>query len=89
MVKADLINKLADDMELTKKDAQIVVDTAFESISKALVAGDKVELRGFGSFKTKEKKAREGRNPKTGAKVKVPAKRVPYFKAGKDLKIVG
>ena len=87
--KADLINKLADDMELSKKDAQIVVDTVFEATSKALVDGDKVELRGFGSFKTKERKARQGRNPKTGAKVKVPAKRVPFFKAGKDLKIVG
>ena len=89
MVKTDLINKLANEMEFSKKDAQIVVDTVFESISKTLINGDKVELRGFGSFKTKEKKAREGRNPKTGAKVKVPAKRVPFFKAGQDLKIVG
>ena len=89
MLKADLVNKLAGEMELSKKNAQIVVDTVFDSISKALNDGDKVELRGFGSFKTKEKKAREGRNPRTWAKVKVPAKRVPYFTPGKDLKIVG
>ncbi len=89
MVKADLIASLAEDMEMSKKDAQVVVDTLFETIANALIDGDKVELRGFGSFRVKEKKAREGRNPKTGEKVSVPPKRIPYFKPGKDLKIVG
>jgi len=89
MVKVDLIAKLAESMDISRKDSQIVVDTLFDSIRKALIDGDKVELRGFGSFRVKEKKAREGRNPKTGDKVSVPSKRIPYFKPGKNLKIVG
>ena len=89
MVKADLIKKLTHETKLSKKDAQVAVDTVFGSISKALADGDKVELRGFGSFKVKEREARQARNPKTGKTVKVPAKKVAYFKAGKDLKIVG
>jgi integration host factor subunit beta len=73
---------------LTKKDTEVVIDTIFQSISTALASKDdsKVELRGFGSFRVRSRRARTGRNPQTGIAVQVPAKRVPYFKPGKELK---
>jgi integration host factor subunit beta len=71
---------------LTKKDAERLVEIVFESIIETLNQGEKIELRGFGSFRVRERGARRGRNPKTGAPVDIPAKRVPYFKPGKELK---
>ena len=86
MTKSDLIIRIAEARDLTKKEAAIIVDTIFECITESLASGDKVELRGFGSFKVKKRRSREGRNPKTGDRVSVDAKRVPYFKAGKELR---
>jgi len=87
MTKSEFITELANRLDyLSYKDAAIVVNTFFDSISDALMNGDKVELRGFGSFKVKTRPPRTGRNPKTSEKVHVPAKKVPYFKPGKDLK---
>ena len=86
MTKAALVEEVARVADLTKKHAEIIVDTVFHSIVEALHRGEKIELRGFGSFRLRNRAARIGRNPKTGAKVHVPAKRVPYFKPGKDLK---
>ena len=86
MTKADLVEKIAVQVELSKKDSEIVVNTVFRSIIDALTDGDKVELRGFGSFRTRKRQSRTGRNPKTGDKVAVPEKKVPFFKPGKNLK---
>ena len=86
MTKAELVEQVARSTELTKKHAEIIVNTVFESIVDSLKAGEKIELRGFGSFRIRKRGARIGRNPKTGAKVQVPAKRIPYFKPGKDLR---
>jgi integration host factor subunit beta len=72
--------------ELTKKDAERLVEIVFESIIETLNQGEKIELRGFGSFRVRERGARRGRNPKTGDPVDIPAKRVPYFKPGKEMK---
>lgn len=88
MTKADLVEKVAKDAEMTKKDAEQLVEIVFDSIIGALKGGDKIELRGFGSFRTRKRNARKGRNPKTGAAVSIPAKRVAYFKPGKELKEV-
>ncbi len=86
MTKAELVEQVARRIKLPKKEAEVVVNTVFGSITDALSHGDKVELRGFGSFKVKVRDPREGRNPKTGETVHIPAKRVPYFKAGKELR---
>jgi integration host factor subunit beta len=86
MTKADLIELVAKRGNLPKKPAEIVVNTIFQSITKALDEGDKVELRGFGSFRMKIRQARTARNPKTGDKVQVKEKKVPHFRAGKELK---
>lgn len=86
MTKADLIIEVAKQTSLTKKESETVIKTIFESINNALGSGDKVELRGFGSFRVRDRKSRQGRNPKTGDTVNVPAKRVPFFKAGKELR---
>lgn len=86
MTKAELVEEVARAAELNKRDAEVIVETVFESIITALQKGEKVELRGFGSFRTRERGPRRGRNPKTGEPVDVPAKRVPYFKPGKELK---
>src|SRR5437762_13339131 len=86
MTKADLGEEVARVTELTRKDSEVIVDTLFESVIKALKTGDKLEVRGFGSFRVRQRNARVGRNPKTGEKVEVPAKRVPYFKPSKELK---
>ncbi len=86
MTKLELIERIADQYDISRREAEVAVNTFFESIVEALKRGEKVELRGFGVFKVREKRAMVGRNPKTGEKVQVPAKRVPYFKAGKDLK---
>lgn len=86
MTKAELVEDVAEAAELTKKDAERLVELVFESIIETLNHGEKIELRGFGSFRVRERGARRGRNPKTGAPVDIPAKRVPYFKPGKEMK---
>jgi len=86
ITKADLVEDVARASELTKKDAERLVEIVFESIIETLNAGEKIELRGFGSFRVRERNARRGRNPKTGAPVDIAAKRIPYFKPGKELK---
>ena len=86
MTKAELVEEVARSTELTKKHAEIIVNTVFESIVESLKAGEKIELRGFGSFRIRRRGSRVGRNPKTGDKVDVPPKKVPYFKPGKELK---
>lgn len=86
MTKADLVEEVSRALETTRKDAETVVDTIFDSVVKALRASDKVEIRGFGSFRTRQRRGRMGRNPKTGEKVEVPPKRIPFFKPSKELK---
>lgn len=86
MTKAELVEEVAGMTQLTKKHAEIIVNTVFESIVDSLRDGAKIELRGFGSFRIRNRGARMGRNPKTGDQVAVPAKRIPYFKPGKELR---
>ncbi len=88
MVKGELISKIAKELDLPKREVALILDTVFKSITESLVRGEKVELRGFGSFRIKQRNARLGRNPKTGIQVQVPPKKVPYFKPGKYLKII-
>jgi DNA-binding protein HU-beta len=87
MTKQDLVNEVAN-LGLTKKQAAIAVNAVFDTIKDALAAGDKVGLVGFGSFSVKKRAAREGRNPRTGRPLKIPAKKVPVFKPGKGLRDV-
>ena len=86
MNKSDLINALKERAGLSRKDSEMVVDTFFGSITESMAAGDRVEIRGFGSFSVKRYKAYTGRNPKTGTQIYVPAKKLPFFKVGKELK---
>src|SRR2546423_9107169 len=86
MTKADLVEKVANEADMTKKDAEQLVEIIFDSITDTLNKGEKIELRGFGSFRVRERNSRKGRNPKTGDSVSIPAKRVAYFKPGKELK---
>ena len=86
MTKADLIDEVSRLAELTRKDSEVIVETIFESVVRSLRAGDKIEIRGFGSFRTRQRKPRVGRNPKTGERVEVPAKKIPFFKPSKELK---
>jgi integration host factor subunit beta len=86
MTKADLVEEVTQIGDLTRRDGEVVVDTVFDAVIQALQAGDKIEIRGFGSFRIRQRKPRTGRNPKTGDKVEVPAKRVPYFKPSKELR---
>ena len=86
MTKAELVEEVSEKTGLPKKQAEIVVNTVFESIVETLKTGEKIELRGFGSFRIRHRGARTGRNPKTGDKVSVPPKRIPYFKPGKELR---
>jgi integration host factor subunit beta len=86
MTKADLIEEVARVVEFTRKESEVIVEAIFDSIVKALREDDKIEIRGFGSFRTRQRQARIGRNPKTGSRVDVPAKRIPYFKPSKELK---
>jgi len=86
MTKAELVEKVAAQINLTKKQTEVVVNTVFQSITESLAQGKKVELRGFGIFRVRSRNARIGRNPKSGDRVDVPAKRVPFFKAGKELR---
>ena len=86
MTKAELVEEVSRVSDLTKKHSEVIVDTVFKSIIDALHRGEKIELRGFGSFRLRKREPRKGRNPKTGDKVDVPPKKVPYFKPGKELK---
>jgi len=86
LTKADLANHLVDRLELPKKDANLLVNASLESIVNSLQAGEGVELRGFGSFRLRNRQGRVGRNPRCGEPVEVPAKLVVYFKLGKELK---
>jgi len=87
MTKSELIEKLSfTAVSLNKKEAEVVVNTIFDSIGDALVSGDRVEIRGFGSFTVREREAREARNPKSGEVVSIPAKKTPFFKTGKELR---
>ena len=86
MTKAELVEEVSRVSDLTKKHSEVIVDTVFRSIIDALHRGEKIELRGFGSFRLRKREPRKGRNPKTGDKVDVPPKKVPYFKPGKELK---
>lgn len=86
MTKAELVERISDRTGVSKKDTGIIVNMILENIGTALTDGDKVELRGFGSFKVKSRRARTARNPRTGDSVTVPAKQVPYFKASNELK---
>jgi integration host factor subunit beta len=86
MTKADLVEKVTRLGDLTRRDGEIIVETIFDSVIRALQGGDKIEIRGFGSFRIRQRNPRIGRNPKTGERVEVPAKRVPYFKPSKELR---
>lgn len=87
MTKSELVEIIAEKQEgITRREAEVVVNTILSVIGDALASDDHVELRGFGSFTTKQRNARLGRNPKTGESVTVPAKIVPHFKPGKDLR---
>ena len=87
MTKSGLIEMVAElASHLSKKDTEVVVNTIFDAMTEALKQGRRIEIRGFGSFQVKVREAREGRNPKTGEEVQIPAKRTPFFKVGKELK---
>jgi integration host factor subunit beta len=86
VTKAELVEEVTKVTELARKESEAAVETIFESIISALQGDDKIEIRGFGSFRTRERRGRNGRNPKTGEKVDVPAKKIPFFKPSKELK---
>lgn len=86
MTKADLVERVTRLGDLTRRDSEVIVETVFDSVIAALQSGDKIEIRGFGSFRIRQRNPRIGRNPKTGERVEVPAKRVPYFKPSKELR---
>lgn len=86
MTKIDLTDRVTALGDLTRRDSEVIVETMFDAIIAALRSGDKVEVRGFGSFRTRQRNSRTGRNPKTGVSVAVPAKRVPFFKPSKELR---
>ena len=86
MNKSDLINAVKDEASLSRKDAERVVETFFNTVTDTITEGERVEIRGFGSFTVKEYKPYVGRNPKTGVQIKVPPKKLPFFKVGKELK---
>jgi len=86
MTKANLIEEVSRVVEIPRREAEVVVETMLHSIVQALRAGDKVEIRGFGKFDTRQRSARTGRNPASGQTVEVPAKTIPFFKPGKDVR---
>ncbi|MBI5186973.1 MAG: integration host factor subunit beta [Nitrospinae bacterium] len=86
MTKAELVDKVSQKIDLNRKETEVIVNSFFDCITQALSDGKKVELRGFGGFRVKKRKPRTGRNPKSGEKVTVPEKNVPFFKAGKELR---
>lgn len=86
MTKAELVEEVSKASDLTRKHSEVIVDCVFSAITEALHRGDKIELRGFGSFRVRHRDGRQGRNPKTGAGVVVPPKEIPHFKPGKELR---
>ncbi|KRT74302.1 MAG: integration host factor subunit beta, integration host factor subunit beta [Deltaproteobacteria bacterium CSP1-8] len=87
MTKSDLVQTLSEKIStLTKKECEVIVDTVFQNMRDALHRGEKIEIRGFGSFTVRLRRSKEGRNPKTGEKVSIPEKRIPFFKVGKELR---
>ncbi|MBC7928035.1 MAG: integration host factor subunit beta [Bryobacteraceae bacterium] len=86
VTKADLIEEVSRVVEMTRKDSEVIVEAIFDAVVRSLRIGDKIEIRGFGSFRTRQRQPRVGRNPKTGTRVEVPSKRIPYFKPSKELK---
>ena len=86
MTKAELVEILSEKINLTKKDSERIVNIVLGSIVNSLAEGDKVELRGYGSFRSRKRNSRDGRNPRTGESVSVPTKNIPFFKAGKEIK---
>ena len=86
MTKTDLVDSVAAKAGMTKKDSARAVDAVFDTIKEQLKTGDKVQLVGFGSFEVKQREARVGRNPKTMEEIRIPARRVPVFRPGKELK---
>ena len=86
MNKSELIEAISEEMNIPLREAGPITNTILEAMTEALVAGDSIEIRGFGSFVVKEYESYFGRNPKTGEKIKVPPKKLPFFKVGKDLK---
>ena len=86
MTKTDLAARVADRVHLTKRQTEAIVSVLLACVTEALRQGDKVELRGFGSFRSRSRPARQGRNPRTGDAIQVPGKKVPFFKAGKALR---
>ncbi len=88
MTKRGIIEELLTrHKNFTQRESETIVNAMFDEMAKALASGARIEIRGFGSFGVKKRRAREGRNPKTGAAVKVEAKRIPFFRAGKELKL--
>ena len=88
MTKRDLIEEVAQQYpRFSRRDAEVMVNAVFDSMTEALAKGERIEIRGFGSFMVKQREAREGRNPRTGALVSVAAKKVPLFKVGKELRL--
>ena len=86
VTKVDLVEELIRVTELPRKESETIIETVFECIIQALQTGDKVEIRGFGSFRTRERRGRQGRNPRTGEIVEVASKRIPFFKPSNELK---
>ncbi len=87
MTKSELIETVASSVNnFSRKDVEVIIDTLFESMSESLSRGEKVEIRGFGSFKIKQRDGRQGRNPKSGENIYIEPKKVPFFKAGKEIK---
>ena len=86
MIRSELIQNVADRLKLPAAQAEIVVSTIFDSMTEAMVAGERIEIRGFGAFEVRHYKGYEGRNPRTGQAVQVPPKKLPFFKVGKELR---
>ena len=86
MTKSDLIEAVANSLKLPKGKAELIINSIFTSMEEALKSGERIEIRGFGSFEVRNYKSYEGRNPRTGAPVKVAPKRLPFFKVGKELR---
>ena len=87
MVKSQLIQKLSEKANITPKIAEIAVNTVFNTMIDALIKGEGIEIRGFGSFKVREYKGRSGNHPRTGNAIEIPEKRRPFFKVGKELRL--
>ena len=88
MLKSDLIDRVAIRTNLTRSQTRLVVNSFINTITESLSEGTHIEIRGFGSFRIRERNARIGMNPKSGQRISIPAKKVPYFRAGKELKLI-